>query len=447
MRKRYRPIHYPDYIAKLFPDLEEKKGQVAEGTWRAVRTVTFKVTDDCNLNCSYCYQTHKKKKSMSFETAKQFVDQLLSARGDQYISQDNTGGIVIEFIGGEPLLEIELIRRICDYVTERMILLHHPWLEFHRFSICTNGIRYFDKRFQEFLKEYGNWTSLSITIDGNKELHDACRRFPDGSPSYDLVEKAVKHSLRKYGNTGTKVTISPENIRFLYESMIHLHKIGFQDVHANCVFEDVWDNQVHPAIFYQQLKKLAEYYIEQELVESHYCSLFQEEGFQPLEEKKNENWCGATGQMLACDPDGILYPCIRFMETSLGAEQEPMVIGSLEEGIGVSKYSQDCLSCFRNITRKSQSTEECFSCPIADGCAWCTAYNYQVFGTPDKRATFICGMHRARALANVYFWNTYYRKKGLLERKRCFLPYEKAEGIVGKEEYEMLQELAREEKE
>ena len=101
----------------------------------------------------------------------------------------------------------------------------------------------------------------------------------------------------------------------------------------------------------------------------------------------------------------------------------------------------------RNITRKSQSTEECFSCPIADGCAWCTAYNYQVFGTPDKRATFICGMHRARALANVYFWNTYYRKKGLLERKRCFLPYEKAEGIVGKEEYEMLQELAREEKE
>ena len=50
-------------------------------------------------------------------------------------------------------------------------------------------------------------------------------------------------------------------------------------------------------------------------------------------------------------------------------------------------------------------------------------------------------------LANVYFWNTYYRKKGLLERKRCFLPYEEAEGIVGKEEYEMLQELTGEEKE
>ena len=446
MIKRYRPIHYPDYLAKVFPELEEKKEQVAEGTWRAVRTVTFKVTDDCNLKCSYCYQTHKKKKSMSFKTAKRFVDQLLSARGSQYISQDNTGGIVIEFIGGEPLLEMELIRKICDYLTEKMILLRHPWLEFHRFSICTNGILYFDKRFQEFLKEYGNWTSLSITIDGNKELHDACRRFPDGSPSYDIVVKAVKHSLGKYGNTGTKVTISPENIAFLYESMVHLHQIGFRDIHANCVFEDVWDNQVHPAIFYQQLKKLADYYIKEDLVESTYCSLFLEHGFGSLQESENENWCGGNGRMLACDPDGILYPCIRFMETSLGKEQEPMVIGSLEEGVGASKQYQECLSCLKSITRKSQSTEECFLCPVADGCAWCTAYNYQVFGTPDKRATFICGMHRARSLANVYFWNTYYRKKGLSERMGCFLLYEKAKEIVSKEEYERLQQLAEEEK-
>ena len=133
------------------------------------------------------------------------------------------------------------------------------------------------------------------------------------------------------------------------------------------------------------------------------------------------------------------------METSLGKEQEPMVIGSLKEGIGGSKHCQNCLSCLKGITRRSQSTEECFCCPVADGCAWCTAYNYQVFGTPDKRATFICGMHRARALANVYFWNTYYRKKGLLERMECFLPYSRAEEIVDKKEYERLQRLAEEE--
>lgn len=36
---------------------------------------------------------------------------------------------------------------------------------------------------------------------------------------------------------------------------------------------------------------------------------------------------------------------------------------------------------------------------------WCTAYNYQIFGTPNKRATFICPMHKARVLANEYYWH------------------------------------------
>ena len=61
------------------------------------------------------------------------------------------------------------------------------------------------------------------------------------------------------------------------------------------------------------------------------------------------------------------------------------------------------------MTRCSQSTDECINCPIAAGCAWCSAYNYEYFGELNKRATFICIMHKARALANVYFWNKYYR--------------------------------------
>ena len=148
--------------------------------------------------------------------------------------------------------------------------------------------------------------------------------------------------------------------------------------------------------------------------------------------------------MLACDTEGILYPCIRFMESSLGTEQKPMVIGNLKEGIANSTHCQECLSCLKGITRKSQSTEECFSCPVAKGCAWCTAFNYQVFGTPNKRTTYSCGMHKARALANVYFWNSYYRRKGLLERMKCYLPYVSVSQIIDKEEYDRLVELSKE---
>ena len=72
----------------------------------------------------------------------------------------------------------------------------------------------------------------------------------------------------------------------------------------------------------------------------------------------------------------------------------------------------------------------------------CSAYNYQVFGTANKRATFICEMHKARALANAYYWNSYYRKNNLPYQFHIFVPREWAEPIIGKEEYEMLLKLA-----
>lgn len=123
--------------------------------------------------------------------------------------------------------------------------------------------------------------------------------------------------------------------------------------------------------------------------------------------------------MLACGTDGRLYPCLRYVETSVGDEVAPMVIGNLEEGIGIAAAHRSCIDCLTCVNRRSQSTEECFYCPIAQGCGWCTALNYQETGSPDKRLTHTCEMHKAASLANVYFWNRYYRKQGSAERLPC----------------------------
>jgi hypothetical protein len=45
---------------------------------------------------------------MPFDTAKTFIDKLLNDEYD-YINRDNAKGVILEFIGGEPLLEIDLI--------------------------------------------------------------------------------------------------------------------------------------------------------------------------------------------------------------------------------------------------------------------------------------------------------------------------------------------------
>jgi hypothetical protein len=94
-----------------------------------------------------------------------------------------------------------------------------------------------------------------------------------------------------------------------------------------------------------------------------------------------------------------------------------------------------------NITRRTCSTDECFNCPIAAGCAWCSGYNYEEFGTPKSRATYICIMHRARALANYYYWGTI-QKKCLGKREiELFLPKEQALQIIDEKEYNKLLSL------
>ncbi len=116
---------------------------------------------------------------MSWETAKKFTDQLLCG-ANPYINPDNSPGVIIEFIGGEPLLEIELIDRITDYFISEMIRLHHPWATRFMLSICSNGTEYFNPKVQDYLKKHLHHLSFSISVDGCKELHDACRVFPNG---------------------------------------------------------------------------------------------------------------------------------------------------------------------------------------------------------------------------------------------------------------------------
>ena len=141
------------------------------------------------------------------------------------------------------------------------------------------------------------------------------------------------------------------------------------------------------------------------------------------------------------DPDGYLYPCIRYMESSLGDKRPPLRIGHVDEGVAQTECTKQCIDCLNSITRRSQSTDECYDCPISAGCAWCSAYNYEIFGTPNKRVTFNCCMHKARSLANVYFWNTYYIKHDIDKIFTMHCPKEWALEIISEQEYNMLKSL------
>lgn len=432
-------IPYQDLIAGIYYDhpLTKQKKQL-------VYNITFQVTDNCNLACTYCYEINKNYHIMDFETAKKFIDLILNPDNNtkDYIDSWNSIGAIIEFIGGEPLLAIDLIDQITDYFIEQCILLNHPWQYYHVFSICSNGTLYFQSKVQQYLKKNQNNLSFSISIDGNKQLHDSCRIFPNGQGSYDLAIAAARDWMNVWhGDMGSKMTLSPQNIQYTKEAVIGLLNENYKNINLNCIYEKGWTYE-HAQILYKQLTELADYILMNGLEYDVDISMFKEYLGCPKPITDVDNWCGGNGQMIAVDWKGDIFPCLRYMESSLGNTVPPYIIGNIYEGIGNNAKCANCIKTLKAVNRITQSTEECINCPIAEGCAWCQAYNYQDSGgNVNHRATYICVMHKARVLANCYYQNLKYWKNKEDKRFRLYLPDQEALKIISKEELEFLKQL------
>ena len=384
---------------KTSADRSYKLGKPHE-SWELgqAKTVTFIVTADCQLRCKYCYLVGKHGGGkMDFEIACRTVDYLLKNR--ELFCEP---AVIWEFIGGEPFLEIELIDRISDYIKVRLFETEHPWFDSYRFSFSTNGLLYADKRVQRYLEKNRTHISVGITLDGTRRKNDLQRVFPDGRGSYDEVVKVIPLWLKQFPAASTKSTLGHEDLPFLKESVLHLWSLGIKNVNMNCVFEDVW-HEGDDLLFEEELRALAAHILKHKLYREYHCSLFQErlgKFLDPVQD--NQNWCGA-GKMLAVDGRGDFFPCIRFAGFSL-QRRKPRVVGNCFSGIDKNK-----LRPYLALDRRAQSLEECLSCEVNGGCAWCQGVNYDFADTDTvyQRATFICKMHKARVRANKYYWEKF----------------------------------------
>lgn len=356
------------------------------------RTITFIVTEDCQLRCKYCYVCGKNStQKMSFDVAKNAIDMILQNR-----EEFSESAITWDFIGGEPFLEIELIDKICDYIKIRMYELNHPWFNKYIFNFSSNGILFNDLRVQEYIQKNKTHVRIGISIDGTREKHDLQRVFPSGKGSYDAIIENVRQWIDRFGEMD-KATISHDDLAMTKDSVLHLWELGIKDVAMNCIFEDVWKDG-DDAIFEEQLISLADEIIERKYYNTYRCSLFDRSI--GLELTDNGNWCGA-GRMVAIDTQGNFHPCVRFAQYSLEHKNE-IVTGNTQTGL-----THNRLRPFLALNRTVQSTQECIDCEVASGCAWCQGFNYDSADTETiyQRATYICKMHKARVRANNYLWN------------------------------------------
>lgn len=426
-----RTRQFQDVVPRMYPEL------LNSATEFATMNITFVVTESCNLACTYCYECNKNHNAfMTKDVAKKAIDTILDQeKCGHYLGKDKKPFVIIEFIGGEPFLNVDVMDFIVEYMRYKAFEMDHPWYKNYMINITTNGVLWFDTKVQKFINKHKNKLSFTITIDGHKELHDACRIFPDGTGSHHIVEKAVKDAVDRFNMRDSKVTFAPENIKYINKAIPYLWNLGLRNIHANPVYENVWKDE-HAIIYYNELIKLADWFIDNDLYYDGFISLFDTSIGQPMSLDDDKNWCGGDGQMLAVGTDGRFFPCIRFMRYSLqNKDREEIEIGDMNRGIDTPDNNEK-LKELISITRTSQSTQECINCKVAQGCAWCTGYNYDCFGTPNKRATYICKLHKARSLANEYFWNKLYKKLGIDNMRQKIELDDDMKYILGGEKHE-----------
>ena len=142
--------------------------------------LTIFPTLDCNFRCSYCYETLQKIK-MSDET----LDDIITfIKKHKYIEE-----IYVTWMGGEPLLEFDSIKRLSMKILDIGI----PYDA----SLITNGFL-FNEDIIKYLPSL-KISNVQITIDGLENIHDSRRMLSNGKGSFKTIVKNI-HSIFNINN-------------------------------------------------------------------------------------------------------------------------------------------------------------------------------------------------------------------------------------------------------
>lgn len=128
----------------------------------------FVVTLRCDHSCRYCQVSRQTEDRVNFDMTRAHADKAL-----EHTFRSPSPTIKIEFQGGEPLLNFELIRYVVERATER----NQQHARTLQFVIASNLSRLSDEVLS-FCKTYQ--ICLSTSLDGPEDLHDAQRPMRGG---------------------------------------------------------------------------------------------------------------------------------------------------------------------------------------------------------------------------------------------------------------------------
>lgn len=324
------------------------------------KILTLVITEECNLNCVYCYQYSKSHKVMPIDLAKQEIREHLN-------SNDDFSEIEIELLGGEPFMRKAFIKELVNWTIGQNF--HKPYV----FFASTNGTRIHGD-IQNWLRENKKYIVLGLSIDGLPDTQNKNR-----SNSYNDIDLMFFKEL--YPFQPVKMTINEYTLLHLSDNIVHLHSLGFE-VDAAFAQGIKWNIEESRFALITELKKLIDFYLENPEIQP-FSLLNQDLSFAASKYKIMHDYkrCGCGTEMVCIDINGNEYPCHLFLPSSMRSDDWKNFDLSKEEMF---------------------VSEECSNCLINNMCTTCIGINLRERNNINSRDNAICEFNKITALATSY---------------------------------------------
>lgn len=300
----------------------------------------------CNLRCTYCYTGEKLKRRMSSDTMQRALALAFDSRPRH---------IDLSIFGGEPLLRPDFLRQAFEEAERRVAETdgEPPSL---RFIINTNATLV-DTEIVELLKS--RRVTVFASLDGPRDLHDACRVDALGRGSFDAVVAGLA-KLRDARIPFQIVSVvreaSADRLGEVFETVLG---VGPEKLTLQPNYRDTWSAESIERLE-RGLGDLAERWIELfragrafPVDPLHSKILTHLQGGIPCPSR-----CQLGARELTVTAKGHLYPCAQMVEEDARPD---FVIGDLERGLNAVAVA--------DLQRAKDRVEAtCASCELRDRC-------------------------------------------------------------------------------
>lgn len=171
-------------------------------------------TTCCNARCPYCYEAGVKAVTMSAGTAKAIADFIL-------MQSQEVKTVEIEWFGGEPLLNTQVIDIICA----RIMNQKPAELKFES-SMVSNGYLIDDTVVQRMVKQWHLY-QIQITLDGTASEYERVKSL--GKGSFDKVIQNMSALCAAGIHVVVRLNFDNDNVAELHKLIEYLSLLPFKN--------------------------------------------------------------------------------------------------------------------------------------------------------------------------------------------------------------------------